>query len=92
MVSRASRVEQCIVEKGQRRSNRAGLRRPQLISVIDCDSVEEDNWKEPKGLADIMVAKFIHGKLYTYSALTPSKGKEAAKLEKEIYLLHFVVL
>ena len=33
-----------------------------------------------------MVAKFIHGKLYTYSALTPSKGKEAAKLEKEIYL------
>ena len=40
--SRASKLEQCIIEKEQKRSNRAGPRGPQMISVIDCDSIEED--------------------------------------------------
>ena len=34
-----------------------------------------------------MAAQFVHGKLYTYLALTSSKGKEVAKPEKEMYLL-----
>ena len=33
-----------------------------------------------------MAAKFIYGKLYTCPILTPSKGKEVAKLEREAYL------
>ena len=33
-----------------------------------------------------MLAKFIQGKSYTCLTLTPSKGKEVAKPEKEIYL------
>ena len=57
-----------------------------MISVIDCDSAEEDTREEPKGQADIMAAKFIHGKPHTCFALTPSKGKEVAKPEMEEYL------
>ena len=33
-----------------------------------------------------MAAEFVQGKLYTCPALTPSKGKEVAKLKKEMYL------
>ena len=36
-----------------------------MISVIDCDSVEKDVWEEHEMQADIMVAKFVHGKPYT---------------------------
>ena len=57
-----------------------------MISVIDCDQVEEDVWEEPKVQADIMVAEFVHGKPYTCPALTPSKGKKMAKPKKEAYL------
>ena len=35
---------------------------------------------------DIMAARFVHGKLYTCPALTPSKGKEVAKSDGETYL------
>ena len=57
-----------------------------MISAIDYDSVEEDIWEEPKGQVDIIAAKFVHGKPYTCPALTPSKGKEVAKPEKEAHL------
>ena len=33
-----------------------------------------------------MAAEYIHSKPYTCPALTPSKGKEVARLEKESYL------
>ena len=33
-----------------------------------------------------MAGEFIYAKPYTYPALTPSKGKEVAKPEKESYL------
>ena len=44
LTSRASRVEQCIVEKEQKRSSRAGPIGPQLISVNECHSAEEDRY------------------------------------------------
>ena len=33
-----------------------------------------------------MVAKLVHGKPFTYPALTPSKGKEVAWPKEESYL------
>ena len=57
-----------------------------MISVIDCGLAEKNVWEEPKVQADIMAAEFIHGNPYTCPALTPSKGKEVAKLDKEAYL------
>ena len=57
-----------------------------MISVIDCDSVEKDVWEEHEMQADIMAAKFVQGKPYTCPALTPSKGKEVAKPDREAYL------
>ena len=33
-----------------------------------------------------MVAKLVHGKLYTCPPLTPSKGKEVTKPDKDSYL------
>ena len=57
-----------------------------MISVIDCNSAEEDVWGEPEVQADIMAAEFVHGKPYTCPVLTPSKGKEVAKPKKEAYL------
>ena len=35
---------------------------------------------------DIIAAKFVYGKLCTCPTLTPSKGREVAKPEKEVYL------
>ena len=35
---------------------------------------------------DIMATEFIHGKPHTCPTLTPSKGKEVAKPNKESYL------
>ena len=70
-------MEQCIVEKEQGRSGRARFRGPQLISWED----------QPEGQVDILAAEFIHpSHIYTYPTLTPSKGKEVAKPEKEMYV------
>ena len=57
-----------------------------MISVIDCDSFEEDVWEELEVQADIVAAKCVHGKPYTCPTLTPSKGKEVAKTDKKAYL------
>ena len=57
-----------------------------MISVIDYDSAEEDVWEELKMQADIMATEFVYGKPYIIPALTPSKGKEVAKPDKEAYL------
>ena len=46
LTSYASRVEQYIMEKKQRRSGYARLRGPQLISMIDCDLAEEDTQED----------------------------------------------
>lgn len=58
-----------------------------MILDIDCDLAEEDAYEEPpNGQADIITAEFVQGNPYTCPALTPSKGKEVAKSDKEIYL------
>ena len=88
LTSQASRVEQCIVEKEQSWSGHVRPRGPQLISIIECDSIEEDTWEELKRQANIMTPEFVHGKPYTCPALPPSKVKEIAKLEKESYLFN----
>lgn len=86
----ASRVEQCIAEKEQRKSNQVGPKGPYLILVIDYDLVEEDAREDQLNVqADIMVAEFIQGKPYIYLALTPSKGKEVAKRKRKFICLIF---
>ena len=88
--SRASKVEQYVIEKEQRSSHRAGPRGPQMVLVIDCDSAEEDVWEEPEMQAYIMVAEFVQSKPYICPTLTHSKGKEVAKLDKGLICLIFV--
>ena len=57
-----------------------------MISVIDCDSAEEDVWEELEMQAYIMATEFVHDKPYTCLAMISSKGKKVAKPEKEAYL------
>ena len=59
-----------------------------MILVIDCDLADDDVQEELVVGADIMITKLVHGKPYTCPALTPSKGKEVAKLDKEAYLFN----
>ena len=61
-----------------------------LISVVDYNLVEEDVWKEPEVQVDILAVEFVHSKPYTCPALTPSKGKEMAKPNKEAYLFNIL--
>ena len=62
-----------------------------MISIINCDSANEDVQEEPKGKVDIMATKFIHGKPYVCPALTP-KGKEVARPKKESHLFDISML
>ena len=58
-----------------------------MVSIIDYDPAEENAWEELEVQVDIMAAEFVQGKPCTCSALTPSKGKEVAKPDREVYLL-----
>ena len=47
-------------KEGVKESNHVEPRGPQMISVIDCDLVEEDVWEECEQV-DMMAIKFVHG-------------------------------
>ena len=90
LASRAPRVEQCIVEKEQRRSNRVEPRGSQLISVIDYDLAEKDGWQDqPNAQADIMAAKFVQDKPYIYLVLPLPKEKRWPSLKRKLIYLIF---
>ena len=81
-------MEQFIIGKEQRRANRAEPQGSQLVVVVEYDSAEEEAGDIEGTLkGEIMVAKLLKGKTYTYTAFILAKGKEKVKIkEKEAYL------
>ena len=61
-----------------------------MVSVIDCDSTEEDLLQEPEVQADIMTVEFVQGNPYTFPTLMPLKAKKRLNLIRRLICLIFL--
>ena len=67
LITKASRIEQFIMGKEQKRANKAGGLGPQLISANDYDSTEEET-AEASMSAEMLTAAILKRKPYTCPA------------------------
>ena len=72
LISKASRIEQFIIEKEQKRANETRGLGPQLILIDDYDSAEEE-MVEASMSVEMLTATIFKKRLYTRPAYMPAQ-------------------